>query len=60
MVIENTKIPTYSECLNLVESNEAFVKKTDLVLHEQIPVVSFGYRLASYSDFTCTNFAEIS
>ncbi|MDD3263453.1 MAG: RNA ligase [Candidatus Nanoarchaeia archaeon] len=44
-------IPTYDECMSLVESNpDAFITKDENV--DGIDVTTFGYRLASYSDFT--------
>ena len=55
-MIENTRIPTYSDCVNLVESNVAFIKKIDVV--NDIPVASFKYKLASYGDFISTPFAR--
>ncbi len=42
-------IPSLSRCNELVESSDCFYKKTEMV--NDIPITSFTYRLASYSDF---------
>jgi len=56
MNVPYTRIPTYGECRDLVESNPAFVHKTEIV--GEVPIASFNYRLASYGDFTSTPFAR--
>jgi len=42
-------IPSYDECIDIVNSNSAFVMKEEII--RGIPIVSFTYRLALVDDF---------
>lgn len=49
VIMDPFSIPSLSRCNELVESSDCFYKKTEIV--NGVPITSFTYRLASYSDF---------
>ena len=55
--MENYKLPSYEDCIKIVQSSDAFYKKEDVINNQK--VVIFDYRLASISDFKDNNAFEL-
>jgi len=47
--IKSMKIPSLENCLNVVKSCQNFISKVEIV--DGVEIISFSYRLASFSDF---------